>query len=325
MGVFSRLVEALEAEGRAALVTLVRVDGSGPQAPGAGLVLRATGGFRGTIGGGALEWEALAAAKAALARGRGPDETRITALGPELGQCCGGRVEWRIETFDVRDLEALRPLVSAERKGPFTLSAEISGDGRTRRSLVAVDPNARGRVERHGEALSRLQLHGAGHVGRALVLALAPLPFTVDWIDSRPEAFPERTPANVRMIAAVDPPSELRNAPDGAMILVMTHSHPLDLAIVAAALTQPRFAFVGLIGSQSKRARFLSRLREGGLSDAALHNLVCPIGLPQIVGKDPPVIAASVAAQLLAARASLQRRDARGSGAAAVSEALNLS
>ena len=98
-----------------------------------------------------------------------------------------------------------------------------------------------------------------------------------------------------------------------------------DTRALAAALTQPRFAFVGLIGSQSKRARFLSRLREGGLSDAALHNLVCPIGLPQIVGKDPPVIAASVAAQLLAARASLQRRDARGSGAAAVSEALNLS
>src|SRR5208282_1287982 len=149
---FRRLIDAIEAEGSAALVTLARVQGSSPREAGARMVVRPSGGFHGTIGGGALEWAALEAAQAALKQGRGPALRRSLALGPELAQCCGGRVEWRIETFDDHDLERLRPLAEAERG---------SAPGRA------------------------VYLFGAGHVGRALALALAPLPFQLRWIDSR--------------------------------------------------------------------------------------------------------------------------------------------
>ena len=135
-----------------------------------------------------------------------------------------------------------------------------------------------------------------------MILALAPLPFRTRWIDPRRETFPQRAPANVAMVHATDPVAELLAAPSGAQVLVMTHSHPLDLAIVSEALRQQRFSFVGLIGSATKRARFLSQMRAAGLSEEALARLTCPIGLPGVEGKEPAVIAAAIAAQLLIAR-----------------------
>ena len=130
------------------------------------------------------------------------------------------------------------------------------------------------------------------------------------WIDSREGAFPERAPANATLVRSEDPPAELAAAPADALVVVMTHSHPLDLAIVAEALRQDRFGFVGLIGSATKRARFLSQMRAAGLAETALAKLVCPIGVPGVPGKEPAVIAASVAAQLLQAAAV----PARGGG-----------
>jgi len=106
-------------------------------------------------------------------------------------------------------------------------------------------------------------------------------------------------PANVALIFAPEPAAEIAAAPDGALIVVMTHSHALDLEIVAAALATGRFGFVGLIGSSTKRARFLSQMRAAALSEAALGRLVCPIGLPDLESKHPAVIAAATAAQLL--------------------------
>jgi xanthine dehydrogenase accessory factor len=272
------------------------------------MVIRPSGRFQGTIGGGALEWEALAAAQAALKDGRGPASRRSLALGPELAQCCGGRVEWRIETFDKRDLVDLEPIAKSESAGPATLRAKIASNGRIER---AVEPDRRGKeltaslpaagdwIEPIGESARAVYLFGAGHVGRALALALAPLPFAVRWIDSRREAFPAYAPTNVVLIHAPEPVSELRNAPDHALIVVMTHSHPLDLEIVAGALRLERFGYVGLIGSATKRARFVSQMRHAGLSDARFSKLVCPIGIPGIASKDPAVIAAATAAQLL--------------------------
>jgi xanthine dehydrogenase accessory factor len=106
-------------------------------------------------------------------------------------------------------------------------------------------------------------------------------------------------PANVALVFAPEPAAEIAGAPDGALVIVMTHSHALDLEIVAAALSAGRFGFVGLIGSSTKRARFLSQMRAAGLSEAALARLVCPIGVADLESKDPAVIAASTAAQLL--------------------------
>src|SRR5208283_149406 len=114
MRAFRRLIDAIEAGGSAALVTLARVEGSSPREAGAAMVVRPSGGFHGTIGGGAMEWRALKEAREALVEGRGAKRRSVVALGPDLAQCCSGRVEWRIETFDRRDLEDLRALAEAE-------------------------------------------------------------------------------------------------------------------------------------------------------------------------------------------------------------------
>jgi len=306
MDAFRRLIAAIEAEGAAALITLVETAGSAPREAGAWMVARPGGGVAGTIGGGELEYEAVAAARAALAAGRGPAQRRSVALGPELGQCCGGRVVWRIESFDRRDLAALAPLAAAERDGPFVALTRLAADGRIERRLgdELRDGEAR---EAFGAAPTPLYLFGAGHVGRALVLALAPLPFAVRWIDPRADAFPPLAPANAKPVAAADPPAELAAAPDGAFVLAMTHAHPLDLAIVAEALRQDRFAYVGMIGSATKRARFASQLGAAGFDAARVAKLICPIGVAGVTGKEPAVIAVAVAAQLLMTRGGAAR------------------
>src|SRR5471032_2530966 len=136
MLLFNRLIDALEAEGAGALVSLVKVEGSSPRESGARMVVRPSGAFNGTIGGGALEWQALRAALDALAKGRGAPLRRTVSLGPDLAQCCGGRVHWLIETFDARDAKALAALAAAERAGPFVAEAHKAPDGRLARKIL---------------------------------------------------------------------------------------------------------------------------------------------------------------------------------------------
>jgi xanthine dehydrogenase accessory factor len=322
MKAFRRLIEAIEAEGSGALVTLARVDGSSPREAGARMVVRPSGGFHGTIGGGALEFAALEAANEVLRRGRGPAFRRSLALGPELGQCCGGRVEWRVETFDKRDLDDLSALAIAENGASATLSARLGPDGRVQRTLgLSASERRLARLadeswtEPLGVLARAVYLFGAGHVGRALALALAPLPFAVRWIDPRRDAFPAYAPSNVTLIHAPSPTAELASAPDRALVIVMTHSHALDLEIVAEALRVERFGYVGLIGSATKRARFLSQMRAAGLTEVHLARLVCPIGIPGLESKDPAVIAASAAAQLLIVSEKLTAEQCAAPGA----------
>ncbi len=132
------------------------------------------------------------------------------------------------------------------------------------------------------------------------MLALAPLPFAVTWVDPRPDAFPAFVPANVSLRQMNEPGEALSDAPADSFVLVMTHSHQLDLALVHAALTDDRFPYVGLIGSATKRARFERRLAEAGVSRERIASLVCPIGVGGIHSKVPAVIAAATAAELLA-------------------------
>lgn len=318
MAVFTRIAETIAQHGRAALVSVVRVAGSSPREAGARLVARPDGGFWGTIGGGRLEYEVLAETTAALAS---PDAARSRfrtwTLGPDLAQCCGGVVTTLTEIFDRADHETIAALAAAERGGPFTVIARLGDDGRVRREIVSAPTSAAsdqkpGRpesgapfVEEFGDELTPVLLFGAGHVGRALVLALAPLPFAVRWIDSRPEAFPSHLPANVVAVHSETPDREVDGAPAGALVLVMTHTHALDYSVATRALQREKFDLVGMIGSATKRARFASQARALGLSEEAIARLVCPIGLPEIGGKTPAVIAASVAAQLLVAREKL--------------------
>ena len=317
-GLWSRILDVIQGGGACALVSVVAVEGSAPREAGARLLLRADG-FHGTIGGGALEWEAVGDAGALLARGRGPAQFRRRPLGPALGQCCGGQVVLLTETFGSEDREMVVALVRAEGAGPFETIGTIGADGRIARALLPDPPGPECRAgarlagsrlaERFGDDLATLLLFGAGHVGRALVLALAPLPIRVRWIDSRAEAFPARAAGDVAMVHADAPAAEVDAAPPGALVLVMTHSHPLDLRIVARALARPDLPHVGLIGSATKRARFVRMLRESGLGDDTLARLVCPIGVPGIAGKEPAIIAAGVAAQLLQWRQLSQRRE----------------
>ena len=153
--------------------------------------------------------------------------------------------------------------------------------------------------EQFGDGNRKLYLFGAGHVGRALILALAPLPFDVIWIDPREGAFPSVVPSNVVTIQSENPAAEIADAPSGSFALVMTHSHALDLEIIDAVLRSPRFAYAGLIGSATKRARFSKRLREAGIPDENISAMVCPIGIPSIKSKHPSAIAAATAVQLL--------------------------
>jgi len=311
MSVWPTIERFVAKHGAAALVTLAQAQGSSPREVGARMVVAPTGAFTGTIGGGALEWGALAEAQALLARRDGIAVARLDrALGPDLGQCCGGRVLLTIERFGAADGEAIALLASAEREDVLSTVGTLGNDGRlvrratdTSTSGSAYDVQSDGRViERFGAEPIAFYLFGAGHVGRALMTALAPLPFAVTWIDGRPGAIPEMFPPNVTAIREGDPIELLARAPEGAFVAVMTHSHALDLDLVIAALQAKRFSYVGLIGSATKRARFTSAMRKMGMAAEIVDKLVCPIGLTAIRDKAPAVIAASVAAQVLMAR-----------------------
>jgi xanthine dehydrogenase accessory factor len=302
--VWRRLADIVAEHGAAALVSLHRVRGSAPREEGARMIVRGDGAFHGTIGGGRLEWEALAAARDALAAGRGPAGFIEQALGPDLGQCCGGHVTLLVETFDTRDVGELARLASAEGEGAFGVEARLDDSGRVLRAPCSLPGRDVRWTERFTESPTPLLLFGAGHVGRALVLALTPLPFSVRWIDSRSDGFPAHIPANATPVRRKDPPAEAATAPSGAFVVVMTHEHALDLAITAEALARPDLPFVGLIGSATKRTRFTKRFRELGIAQLRIDQLTCPIGLPSIGGREPAIIAASAAAQLLQARTS---------------------
>ncbi|MFN4141459.1 xanthine dehydrogenase accessory protein XdhC [Aestuariivirga sp.] len=294
MKVWALIARALEAHGTCAMVSVVKAEGSVPREEGARMVVTPQG-FHGTIGGGTLEWKALAEAQALLGKPRAVRTVR-QSLGPDLGQCCGGRVTLAVESFDASSLPEAQALAAREEQGPFTLTGRLPGAG------IA---------ERFGEVRRAVLLFGAGHVGRALVLALAPLPFDVTWSDPRPEAFPAAVPGNVTLIAG-DPLGVVAAAPRGSLAFVMSHSHALDLAIVDAALRNPAIAEVGVIGSATKRARFEKRLREAGVDEARVTGLICPIGAGGIRSKHPAAIAVSAAAQLILLDEALSARASQG-------------
>jgi xanthine dehydrogenase accessory factor len=148
----------------------------------------------------------------------------------------------------------------------------------------------------------RVALFGAGHVGRELVRLLERLPCRISWIDSRPDAFPPDLPANVTVVTPAHPAQEIAGFAPGTMVLVMTHDHQLDYEIVSAALNQADLGFIGLIGSETKRARFASRLARAGMGAEAIGRLVCPIGIAGAGGKLPAEIAIAVVAQMLQMR-----------------------
>lgn len=305
MRVWPRLLEALDRHGRAAMVTVAAAKGSSPRETGARMIVNPDGSFTGTIGGGTLEWKAIALAQGMLGREGTRAEIRRFALGPELGQCCGGLVDLLVEAFGAAERDAVSALARREMAGPFATTGTVAASGVRREIAGEAFPIGAALLDQgmlregFGDDRRPLILFGAGHVGRALVLALAPLPFAVTWVDPRPDAFPAHVPGNVGLSGPADPTTALADATPGTFVLVMSHSHALDLDIVAAALKSGRFPYVGLIGSDTKRARFEKRLAEMHIGPGRRAALVCPIGVPGIESKAPAAIAAATAAELL--------------------------
>ena len=317
MNTWATIGRALSGEQSCAMVSIVEAKGSAPRDAGARMVVLEDGSFAGTIGGGALEWRAIARAQAALAKagaGESPPPVGLArmALGPDLGQCCGGSVRVLLEVFTPGRSAEVQALADAEKAGLFVTEGRIAERCVERTILIRDLPGgedsllaADGRLlERFGTRKQVLALIGAGHVGRSLIISLAPLDFSVVWIDPREDAFPSIVPGDVRVVVTEAPAAELDAVPDGAFVLVMSHSHALDFDVVLAALQARRFDYVGLIGSASKKARFISRMRQAGLEHDDIERLVCPIGIAGIASKQPAAIAASVVADLL------RRRDA---------------
>lgn len=267
MSIRSQAHAALQRDGAVALVTVASVQGSAPREAGASMLVTARG-FYGSIGGGTLEWKAMAQAQNLLSHGQ--DKHSATyALGPDMGQCCGGRVTLITQVFR-------------------------SGDAAQLDDALGTDVPPR-----------HLCLFGAGHVGRALVLALAQCDFAIDWVDPRPEAFPAAVPGTVTLHGGENVLEPLAKLAAGSLVLVMSHSHALDFEVTDAALRMSHVANVLLIGSATKRARFLRRLTDAGHGPENLARLICPIGLGGIRSKAPQAIAISTAAQLLALDESL--------------------
>ena len=257
----------------AVLVMVARTEGSAPREPGAWIAVFA-GCEVNTLGGGHVEFEAIAQARVLLARYADADASADTytvpllrrfALGPSLGQCCGGVVHLSFERVCVADATALRQRLHA----PY----------------------------------SPVALFGGGHVGKALVQVLGMLPLDVRWIDSRDEIFPASVPSNVQCEHSDPVHLTVDTLVSGSQVLIMSFSHAEDLDVVAACLRRNRaqgdLPFVGLIGSRTKWATFRQRLEARGFSGAELMQVTSPIGVPGINGKQPEVIAIAVAAQLL--------------------------
>ncbi|WP_163846532.1 xanthine dehydrogenase accessory protein XdhC [Pseudooceanicola aestuarii] len=332
------LRQAVARSGRALRVVVAEVRGSTPREVGAAMIVTAQE-VSGTIGGGTLEFEAIARARRLLAdcapdTAQGstlPRHLQRRALGPDLGQCCGGAVALFHEGWDAAGLAAL----DASAMQILARPVAVAPDGTPDRGPDAAPPFSVRRLLARARATGALPpaqlldgwliepltppaqplwIWGAGHVGRALVQVLAPLPgLAIHWADTGPERFPSTLPDGVTPLSATDLPRLSAHAPPEAGHLVLTYSHAIDLALCDALLRRG-FSTLGLIGSATKKARFHKRLRQMGHADAAISRIACPIGDPAC-GKHPQEIAVSVAAGLLRDRNSrTARQDAAREG-----------
>lgn len=265
----SRLATALHSA-PALLVQVERTEGSAPREAGAWMAVLAPGGGHdteqiGSVGGGHLELDAMAHARRLLADPALPAGTVRVALGPGLGQCCGGVVHLRYTRLTRADAS--------------TLTSSLPAPG------------------------TPVALFGGGHVGQAIARQLLNLPFALHWIDSRDEIFPADLQAALRCEHSDPVQAAVDDLAPGSRVLIMSFSHAEDLEILARCLLRARarddLPYIGLIGSRSKWATFRHRLEARGFGVADFARVTCPIGVEGVTGKQPEVIAVAVAAQLL--------------------------
>lgn len=322
--------QALNGGEESVLITVAQVRGSTPREVGAHMVVTPSR-ILGTIGGGNLEFRAIEQAREMMTDHDDRPMFQDYPLGPALGQCCGGVASLMFEPLTGDSGEWIELHAQALEAGDRAISvAALDQGGRSlmkpEGGVTALLPSeVRAQAEEilhESEPVGRyvegtdgvayflepllddrtpVYLFGAGHVGHALVQQLAGLPFRVYWVDSRPEQFDDfrdTLNGNAAIVVAADPVSVVAEAPKGAFYLVMTHDHGLDLEICAAILSRGDFDYAGLIGSDTKRARFERRLKARGIKDITIDNLVCPIGIDGISGKRPAEVALATAAQM---------------------------
>ena len=257
----TELATFLAANPDAIVCTLTSVRGSSPREQGTFMLVGRTALF-GTIGGGALEHMVIEHARRLIANGQA-EEAMDVPLGPEIGQCCGGRVEVSLRYADAASRGHLAAVVAAEEA-----------------------------------TLPRVYVFGAGHVGRALAKMLALLPVQLEVIDTRRDEL-DLLPPDIKAHAVAMPEAVVRSAPEGSSYVILTHDHALDFLIAQEALSRPDAPYVGMVGSQTKRAKFSSWFKAEGGDAKALERLVLPIGRMGLGDKRPEVIAALAAAEIM--------------------------
>lgn len=288
-------------DGPVARVVVTEVQGSAPREVGASMLVWA-GGQSGTIGGGALEFQACAEARDLLANG-GIKRVARVALGPSLGQCCGGAVGLLTEVYDSAPKGILaRPLGEAAEM-PLAV-ARLLAQARREGAVLAPQRVQGWFIEEIAPPARTVWIWGAGHVGRAIVSVLSPL-WAITWIDTGLDRFPDVIPNDVRLLPAADPVAAVGLAPLDAEHLILTFSHVLDLAL-CDALLRHGFGGCGLIGSATKWVRFQRRLVDLGHSPQDIARILCPIGDPSL-GKHPQAIAIGVAAAMMTPAAQARR------------------
>lgn len=315
-----------------AIVTVMSAEGSTPRETGARMLVSETETI-GTIGGGALEYTAIAKARALL-RSRPPWTRQVmeVPLGPAVQQCCGGYVTLLVEVLTSGEApiaEAMSRatgglLVRPTSTGvpwrwfsdrhqitdlPLPVASQVRAMLSGRRAactLTVTSGETSWLIEPIQPPRVALYLYGAGHVAREVVSVLDGLDFAITWIDVSRARFPDLVARSVDVAVTEDPATVARTAPPDAFHAVMTFSHALDEEITAVLLEQNTFGYLGLIGSKTKRARFLQRFRRAGICEPAIARLTCPIGLPGVPGKEPRAIAIALAAELLKVSAMQQ-------------------
>jgi xanthine dehydrogenase accessory factor len=317
-------LQQLLAHGDAAvLVTVARVEGSAPREAGTKMIVTRDS-ARHTIGGGHLEWKAIESARQVLKEGMRMSHMRRLerfALGPSLGQCCGGAVVLAFERLDVADLGWISSLAKRVAAGQSTVRSVSFGPAPDAVMLSEPEPGVESAdcllwdgagFEESSSLLTEtiaprdfaVVLFGAGHVGAALVRVLGTLQCHVRWVDERDAQFPppELLQASNVTIDPNDAPDEaIDQAAPQTYFIVMTHNHTLDLELAERILRRGDFAFFGMIGSHSKRKQFEHRLAARGIDPAQIARMKCPLGVDGIDDKSPEIIAISAAAQVLQA------------------------
>jgi xanthine dehydrogenase accessory factor len=301
------LVDAVAKHGRVARILIAEHKGSSPREAGTSMLVWDTG-FSGTIGGGALEYQAIEVAQKQLENNPITSTQRIP-LGPNLGQCCGGSVTLLTECFSQDNLPQ-EGAVFARPTGQDTLEPlwlkRSMANVRNGTETTQLQFKDGWLIEPITQAHQPIWIYGAGHVGRAIIDSLQGLPYDVTWVDTNANRFPDLIPDNVTQLIAQNPALVAKRAPQNAQHYILTYSHAIDLELCHAILSHS-FKSVGLIGSKTKHARFTTKLKNLGHTETQISRIICPIGDPSL-GKEPKAIALGITTALLQERTAISAK-----------------